>query len=438
MKTYKDLLEERASLVKDQGDLVNEARSENRDLNETEETRFDDLQKEIDELEPKIARAKQIEENEKRASGNGERIDGSGMGNSEEREKAKLRAKYDFHKAIRSQLPNGVLDGVEKEIHEETMLRAERSGVAITGLAVPTDFVSEKRAEGQTVTQDAGGFGGSLVDTQMQSPIEFLRPKPILESLGAKFLTGLTGNLKFPTNDGGITGSWEGEVDTNTNSKNAYGSKEMKPNRYAVSALISLQNLMQSSIDLQMFTIDDVRKVIANAIDAAGINGAGTNNMPLGILNTPGINIVAGGTDGAVPIWNHVVDLETNVFSANADGQSMGYLINPKTKGVLKKTKHSAGDLNYLMAASNEINGYKAGVSNLVPSDLAKGTGTNLSAGIFGDFSQLLIGQWSFLDLTVDNVSKKKDGYIELIVNTFVDTMVRQPKAFSAIKDWIV
>lgn len=436
MKKSNDLKQLRASKIEAQQDLVNTAnqRAEGkRDLSKDEEKRFDDYQTEIEDLDKQIIRAEKFEANQRAAAG----ANGVTVGESEQREHQKMKERYDFHKAIRSQMPNGVLDGVEKEIHEETVLKAERAGVAISGIAVPTNF-TETRADGQTVTQDSGAFGGNLVDTELQSPIEFLRPKPIVESLGAKFMTGLTGNLKFPTNGGGISGAWEGEVDDATNSKNAYGSKTMEPNRYAVAALISLQNLMQSSIDLQMFTINDIRAVIANAIDAAAINGAGSSNVPEGILNTTGIGSVVGGTNGAAPTWAHIIGLETSIYQNNADAANMAYLINPGTKGKLKTTKHEAGDLGYLMTG-NEINGYKVGVSNHVPNNLTKGTASGVAnAGIFGDFSQLLIGQWAFLDITVDNISKKKAGYVEVVVNTFIDTLIRQPKSFAAVKDWLI
>lgn len=345
---------------------------------------------------------------------------------------------YSLHKAIRSQMANGTLDGVELELHQETVKRAKAAGVAITGLAVPMGTArSEKRADGQTVTQDSGAYGGNLVATELQSPIEFLRPQPVLESLGARFMTGLQGNLKFPTNDGGITATWEGEVTEVANTKNAYGSKEMSPKRLAASVLMSLQNIMQSSTDLELMTVQDIRDAVAEAIDRAGINGSGSGNQPLGILNTSGIGSVVGGTNGAAPTWANIVDLETSIFVQNANSARMNYLINPVTRGRLKKTKHEAGDLGYLMATDNTINGYPVGVSNLVPSNLTKGTGTGLSAGIFGDFSQLLIGQWAFLDMSVDDKSRKKEGYIEITVNTFLDLLVRQPKAFAAVKDWV-
>ena len=432
MKTSKQLKEERASLITEQDALVKTIKSEKRDFNETEETRFDDLQTQIEGFDTQIKRAEKVEAAEARAAS----MAGTPVVNGEQKERENLKKRYSIHKVIRTQMGMETLDGVELEMHQETVKRAKESGQAITGVGVPTDF-AEKRADGQTVTQDSGAYGANLVSQDLQNPIEFLRPKPIVESLGARFLTGLTGDLKFPTNDGGITGAWEGEIATTAASKNAYGSKSMSPNRYGVRALLSLQNIIQSSFSLETMTLEDIRAVLANAIDLAAINGSGASSQPEGILNATGTNAVVGGTNGAAPTWAHIVDMESGIFSNNAEAQNMAYLINPATKGKLKQTKHSAGDLNYLMSGDNMINGYKVGVSNHVPGNLTKGTlaGT-ANAGIFGDFKQLLIGQWGFLDLSVDDKSLKNQGYVAIDVNTFVDVLVRQPKAFSVIKDW--
>lgn len=434
MKKSVELKQERTAKVEAQQAIVDKAKAEKRELTEAEITAFDALTEEIRAFKSKIERAEQVEANELLLANRTAAPVTTTVEDSEGKEKAKMLRNYSFHKALRSQMPNGKLDGIEAEIHQETIKRAKEAGVAISGLAVPTGVT---RAEGATVTQDSGAYGANLVDTNLQNPIEFLRPKPILESLGATFLTGLSGNLKFPTNDGGISGAWEGEVATTANSKTAYGSKEMSPNRYGVRALLSLQNLFQSTPNLEAMTMSDIRIVVANAIDAAGINGPGANDQPLGILNASGTNAVVGGTNGAAPTWAHIVAMETGIYSANAEAANMAYLINPATKGKLKTTKHSAGDLNYLMAMDNSINGYKVGVSNHVPGNLTKGTlsGT-ANAGIFGDFKQLLIGQWGFLDISVDDKSEKKNGYIAIDVNTFIDVLVRQPKAFSVIKDW--
>jgi hypothetical protein len=88
------------------------------------------------------------------------------------------------------------------------------------------------------------------------------------------------------------------------------------------------------------------------------------------------------------------------------------------------------------MNEDGSLNGYPYFNSNHIPSNLTKGTASGVcSAAIFGDFSKLVIGQWGFMDITVDDKSRKKDGYIELIVNLFADVAVLEPKAFAAVKD---
>ena len=432
MKKSNDLKQERNTLVTQQNELINtvEARTESPNFTEDEQRTFDENDGKIKALDAQIRTAEAVEDAKKRAAESAGA--GTSFGKGEEREMDKNMKRYSLHKAVRSQIGHK-LDGVELEMHEEMSKRAKDSGVAISGLAVPTALPAATRADGHTVTQDSGAYGANLVDTDLRQPIEFLRPKPIVQSMGAQYFSGLTGNVAFPVNNGGIAAAWEGEIDQTAKTKNAYGKATMSPNRLASTVIVSLQNLLQSSIDLERYTIAEINAVIANALDVAAINGSGSG-QPLGILNASGTNAVVGGTTGAAPTWAHIVDMETKVFVENANSAKMSYLINPATKGFLKQTKHSSGDLNYLMAMDNTINGYNVGISNHVPSDLVKSTTDPVSAGIFGDFSQLIIGQWGFYDLDV--FKDAQVGNVNITVNSFFDVLVRQAKAFSVIKDW--
>nr|WP_299385575.1 phage major capsid protein [Allomuricauda sp.] len=440
MKTLAEKKQERAQKLKAQKALIDKRKGEDRAFTEDEKTEFRKLQGEISALDTEIEQLETEAAVEARVAGLTGAPVSTELGQGEEREHKELKKRFSLHKAVRAQLGiNGEkFDGAEAELHQETSKRASAAGISINGIAVPTPETPETRADGQTVGEDGGAYGGNLVPETLRSPIEFLEPNPVLRSLGADFIPGLTGKLAFPTDDGGVTASWEGEVDTVPPSKTAFGKKSMEPNRLAVNVLISLENILMSNYNLEMHSVKTMNKRAALKIDEAGINGPGTGNVPLGVLNTTGINLIDGGTNGAAPTWDHLVDLETNVYDANAEASSMAYLINAVTKGRLKKTKHNAGDLGYLMDSANNMNGYKTGVSNLVPKNLAKGSGTNLSAAIFGDWSQLLIGQWGFMDLVADNITRKKDGYIELTLNAFLDVLVKQPKAFSVVKDWII
>ena len=72
-------------------------------------------------------------------------------------------------------------------------------------------------------------------------------------------------------------------------------------------------------------------------------------------------------------------------------------------------------------------------MSNQVPSNL--GGGTDESAIIFGNWSDLLIGEWGVLDLQVDPYSSGDDG--GTIVRNFqsLDLAVRHAESFAATID---
>lgn len=426
MKNSVELKQERASKIEAQGKIV-EARNAGT-LTEDQETQFETLENEIRSLDTQIVKAEKFEAAAKRAA----MISGETLGTSEQREKKKMVERFSLHKAIRSQLPGGNLDGVEAEYHQEALREAKRFGGTVEGVAVP----NSTRAAGQTVGEDSGNYGGNLVFEEFKGIIDALTPKPIVQSLGAKYMRGLTGPAAFVTAGGGITATWEGEIDTVAATKEAYGKKTMDAKRLSATVPVSVQNLHQSVIDLELYTANLIRKATERAIDSAVVNGPGTGNVPQGILNNPDVNVIAMGTNGAAPTWAKLVEMVSKVEDADYHDGELKYLINALTKGFLKSTLHTAGDSKYLMSADNQINGLAAGVSSFVPKDLTKGSGTNLSAAICGDFSQVLIGEWGFSDMVVDNITGKKSGIIEITANQYVDVLIKQAKAFSVIKDF--
>ena len=111
----------------------------------------------------------------------------------------------------------------------------------------------------------------------------------------------------------------------------------------------------------------------------------------------------------------------------------------PGVKGLLKQTLLDAGSGQFIWAqGSNDLNGYNSVTSTQVPSDLTKGSGSDLHAMIFGNWQDLLIGYWGTIDIVVDNITLATNGQIKLVMNQFVDTLVRRPQSFSAAVDIIV
>jgi len=76
-------------------------------------------------------------------------------------------------------------------------------------------------------------------------------------------------------------------------------------------------------------------------------------------------------------------------------------------------------------------------VSQQVPSNLTKGTGTNLSALIFGVWSDLLIGQWSGIDLLVDPYTGSNAATVRVTAFHDCDFAVRYPESFAECNEII-
>lgn len=310
---------------------------------------------------------------------------------------------------------------------------AERAGKTAQGLIVPFDVLK------RDLTVGTPADGGNLVATDLLSGsfIDLLRDAMVLPGLGMRMLTGLVGNIAIPKQSGAATAYWVTEGNAPTESKQAILQVAMAPKTVGAYTDISRKLLLQSSIDVESFVQQDLAAVLARAIQAVCIKGGGSNE-PTGILGTSGIGDVAGGTDGLAPAWSHIIELETDVSVANADVGTLAYLTNAKVRGKLKATSKVSGQNGFIWENGDApLNGYRAGVTNAVPSNLTKGSGTALSAIIFGNFADLILGMWGGLDLTVDPYSNSTSGTVRVVALQDVDVAVRHAESFSAMKDAI-
>ena len=79
--------------------------------------------------------------------------------------------------------------------------------------------------------------------------------------------------------------------------------------------------------------------------------------------------------------------------------------------------------------------GYRYEDSSLVPNDLTKGTLDPAAALIFGDFSQLLLGFYSGVDIIVDPYTGSNAGTIRLSMFQDCDVALRHDDSFAVCKD---
>ena len=198
---------------------------------------------------------------------------------------------------------------------------------------------------------------------------------------------------------------------------------------------------LQSTPEIEQVIRSGFVSIIANAIDSAALNGSGSSSQPTGVLQTSGIGAVAIATNGGNPTLDHIIDLKKAVSVDNADAASAAYVTNAKVEAVLSKLKDGnsayhlspyAGEIGKQQLASRRFE-----VTNSIPSNLSKGSGSNLSAILYGNFKDLYIGIWGSTEILVDPYSDFSKGTTGVRVIQSLDINVAHPESFAAIKDAI-
>ena len=302
----------------------------------------------------------------------------------------------------------------------------------------------------QTRAMSAGDdtAGGYLVPAQaVPELIELLRAEAVCIRMGAQVIDNLMGSpVEFPKQTGGAVAYWVGENVTITPSEPGLGQLQMTPK--SVSALVQLSNrlIRMSNPSAEQMVRQDVAIALGLAIDFAALRGTGTDNQPLGIANTPGINNVILGANGGLADFDTFTDMEYELSVDNALRGKLGFVFHPAVRRRLKKLKIAqfSGDLSgeYVLAPFSDAQleaylGYHFGLTTQIPVNLVKGTATNCTELFFANWAELLIGQWAgFQILASDQAGTAfaaNQTWIRII--TEVDIGLRHPESFCLCSD---
>lgn len=352
------------------------------------------------------------------------------------------KARYSMIRALNASISGNWKEaGFELEVSNDI---AKRSGKSSQGFFIPTNIDYAARAAYST---GAPGTGGVTVATNLLSGsfIELLRNKARVLQMGATVLSGLVGNVDIPRQSGAGTAYWVAEGANLTESEMTFDKVSLQMKSVGTYGMISRNMLMQSTPDIEMLVRADLLSIIALGIDLAALSGSGSNGQPLGIANTGSIGSVVGGTAGAALTIDHLIDLETAVTNQNVDETNLAYLTNAKAVGALKKLKSTTGAYLWTnlpggnrSGTPGEINGYGVARTNQARSNLVKGgSGAVCSEVFFGDWSQVLLGEWGVLEILpnpYDSTAYKQGGVLIRALQS-VDVAVRHPQAFSVMSD---
>jgi HK97 family phage major capsid protein/HK97 family phage prohead protease len=351
----------------------------------------------------------------------------------------KEKREYSLGKMIRAQINHDWKDaGFEREMHDEIAVRTGRQS---EGFYIP-DFAWRA---GAMATAATGAVGDeNVVDNFIPTIhrgdmfIEALRSKQVMAALGVTFMGGLTNRIKMPKFSTGASAGFVEELGAVADQSQTDAGVTLQPRTMGAYVDIGRLALKESIPALDQIVQDDLLRALADKLEATAISGSGSSGEPTGILNDGNVGNVdiSSGTDVAALTWADLTDLVKTVEDANGviNQATLGWLTNPKVKAKMANTVKVASTDSIMLLNDpwNSIYGYRAEFTGNVPSNLNPGDGgTDASALIFGDFSQLMVGLFGAPSILVDETTGGLAGTVRIIVHQDVDVALRNAASFA-------
>ena len=362
------------------------------ELPEDEETTTDTEEEEVDKVEEddtETTKEEVVEEEEKR---NHKFIN----------QKPTMKQRFSLLKAIKAVAENRSIDDITAAVNNAGMKEMRKAGLNTIGqIYLPT----EKRAI-SVATE-----GVDVVATDLYDIIEPLRAKNVLLNAGAKFYTGLSNTVQLPVMTGANVG-WAGEVDEAADGGTAFGNVVLQPKRLTAFVDISKMLLAQDSIGVENAIRMDLINAINSKIESTILgSGAKTAGSPAGMFN--------GKTPVKITDFEGLVSLEALVEEKNVLGD-IAYIASPSAKASFRNMMKGSKGTAQLAFIDSSLDGTPVySTSNVAAKQF-----------IVGDFSNLAIGQFGGIDITVDPFSKASTGMVRLVVNAYFDATMIRPEAF--------
>ena len=375
-----EILDRKEQLRAELNSMLDNAEKEQRKLTEDETTRFEALNTEIRNLDKQIIDIKK------------------------ETKEVRKMGKFSLLKAINDIANNRQLDERALEVVNQGITEMRKAGQNYSGqIQLPL----EERAAVQATVE---GQGAETVAEDLLNILEPLRAKLVLAQAGASYMTGLVGNISIPAYSGSQV-TWEGETASAKDGAGTFTEVKLEPHRLTAYIDLSKQFLIQDSVSAEEMLKRDIVNAIANKLEATILGSETIVNAPEGLLN----GVVA---DDSAITYEDIVNMEATLEGANVRGD-IKFVVSPSAKAALKTTKIDAGSGKFAMEG-NEVNGYPVLCTSAVA---GKGV-------IYGNFNDLVIGQWGGIDLTVDPYTQAANGKVRLVINAYFDAKPRRAESF--------
>ena len=345
--------------------IINQAKSENRNMTTEEEKKYQDLKAEAQRLN------REIEELE------------------EERENDKRDILKDIEGTDKSMELRTFGPDEEFKIRNKDTKKNLDLGKYVRGLALGnwSNAREEKRAMGQS---DATAGGYLVPDVLAERVIEKSRKRNTATRAGARTVELPHGNISLAKIINHPEVEFKEENAKGPETQITLGRSNMS--LWTIYGIVTAsEELIQDARNLGDLIENELADSVAEKMDYAVYSGTGAG-QPLGILNNDDVLEYSLGNDGAKLSDSDFYDpwsLAAEKVRTNSNVDPEATVYSPRTAGALERSKDNNGQ--YLQTPDFWDNLSKFN-TNQIPNDLEHGTADNASVSVVGKFNNVLIG----------------------------------------------
>lgn len=274
------------------------------------------------------------------------------------------------------------------------------------------------RSDAPVITDSTAA--ASMIPTTIGDVIKPLEKGLVISKLGIKMQYGLIGELLFPTL-AAVEATIEGENTRLNPTKLDIGNLKSNPWRVGVAIPLSNDAIDQTNDALFEVTIEQLSLSVARTLNKVMFSSTKVGKASNGVFVKEAANVEY----ETALTFDEVVALETDVMNAGVDVSdgTAAYICSPKVYGKLKTTRIEAGSPEMVLK-DGMMNGYPVHMTNY------------MAAGElgFGVFSNVGVGQWGKIRLTVDGTSMADTNETKCTLNSKYDIIVARPEAFAIAK----
>ena len=248
----------------------------------------------------------------------------------------------------------------------------------------------------------------------------------------------MSGTVEIPTESNLITAGWVNETGTAAEKDPTIGKITLKPKRLSTHVDVSRALLVMGNPDVEELVKRLLSRAISNALDSAVFYGTGTSPEPTGIANLTGVNtkitVTSSNAARGDKVWEACVNAEKALSAANIDENMIEAIMSPSWWYACRFNSYDGDGNATTKDSKNAILPERDSLLLEQYRVTKSGRATSGNGMFIGDFSQVIVGQWTEgFELEVNPYSLDTQGLVRISIVTLADIGFEHAKAFQQV-----